>query len=404
MGKIEKVSDRLKRISVSQTLEMAMRSRELIEKGVDIIDLSIGQPDFKTPPHIKAAAIRAIENDYTFYTPVAGFKELRQAIVKKFKKENNLDFELNQIVVSNGAKQALANVIMSLVNENDEVLVPVPYWVSYGEIINLANGENVFLPTDVEDDFKVTPQQIRDAITENTRLFIFSSPSNPSGSVYSKKELREIAEVIRENENLYVISDEIYEHINFLGKHESIAQFDFIKDQVIVINGVSKGYAMTGWRIGYMAAPKWVADNCVKLQGQYTSGASSISQMAALEAISSDDNIYTLGMNAAFKRRRDLIIELMSGIKGFRTNIPQGAFYVFPDVSEFFGKSDGYIMIKNASDLAMYLLNEAHVAVVPGTAFGDPKCIRFSYATSREKIKVAFERIKKALEGLHKEG
>lgn len=404
MGKIEKVSDRLKRISVSQTLEMAMRSRELIEKGVDIIDLSIGQPDFKTPPHIKAAAIRAIENDYTFYTPVAGFKELRQAIVKKFKKENNLDFELNQIVVSNGAKQALANVIMSLVNENDEVLVPVPYWVSYGEIINLANGKNVFLPTDVEDDFKVTPQQIRDAITENTRLFIFSSPSNPSGSVYSKKELREIAEVIRENENLYVISDEIYEHINFLGKHESIAQFDFIKDQVIVINGVSKGYAMTGWRIGYMAAPKWVADNCVKLQGQYTSGASSISQMAALEAISSDDNIYTLGMNAAFKRRRDLIIELMSGIKGFRTNIPQGAFYVFPDVSEFFGKSDGYIMIKNASDLAMYLLNEAHVAVVPGTAFGDPKCIRFSYATSREKIKVAFERIKKALEGLHKEG
>jgi len=404
MGKIEKVSDRLKRISVSQTLEMAMRSRELIEKGVDIIDLSIGQPDFKTPPHIKAAAIRAIENDYTFYTPVAGFKELRQAIVKKFKKENNLDFELNQIVVSNGAKQALANVIMSLVNENDEVLVPVPYWVSYGEIINLANGKNVFLPTDVEDDFKVTPQQIRDAITENTRLFIFSSPSNPSGSVYSKKELREIAEVIRENENLYVISDEIYEHINFLGKHESIAQFDFIKDQVIVINGVSKGYAMTGWRIGYMAAPKWVADNCFKLQGQYTSGASSISQMAALEAISSDDNIYTLGMNAAFKRRRDLIIELMSGIKGFRTNIPQGAFYVFPDVSEFFGKSDGYIMIKNASDLAMYLLNEAHVAVVPGTAFGDPKCIRFSYATSREKIKVAFERIKKALEGLHKEG
>ncbi len=401
MGKMEKVSDRLKRISVSQTLEMARRSRELIEKGVDIIDLSIGQPDFKTPAHIKEAAKKAIDNDYTFYSPVAGFKELRQAIVEKFKKENNLDFDLNQIVVSNGAKQALANVIMSIVNKNDEVLVPVPYWVSYGEIINLAHGKNVFLPTDVEDDFKVTPQQIRDAITENTRLFIFSSPSNPAGSVYSKKELREIAEVIRENENLYVISDEIYEHINFLGKHESIAQFDFIKDQVIVINGVSKGYAMTGWRIGYLAAPKWVADNCFKLQGQYTSGASSISQMAALEAISSDDNIYTLGMNAAFKRRRDLIIELISDIKGFRTNIPQGAFYVFPDVSEFFGKSDGYIMIKNGSDLAMYLLNEAHVAVVPGSAFGDPKCIRFSYATSREKIKVAFERIKSALERLH---
>ncbi len=400
MGKAEKVSDRLKRISVSQTLEMARRSRELSEKGVDIIDLSIGQPDFKTPPHIKDAAKRAIDNDYTFYSPVAGFKELRQAIVAKFKKENDLDFELGQIVVSNGAKQALANVIMSLVNENDEILLPVPYWVSYGEIINLANGKSVFLPTDVEDNYKVTPKQIRNAINENTRVFIFSSPSNPAGSVYSKEELRKIAEVIRENENLFVISDEIYEHINFTGKHESIAQFDFIRDQVIVINGVSKGYAMTGWRIGYMAGPKWVADNCIKLQGQYTSGASSISQMAALEAISSDDNIYTLGMNAAFKHRRDLIIELISDLKGFRTNIPQGAFYVFPNISDFFGKSDGYIMIKNASDLAMYLLNEAHVAVVPGSAFGDPECIRFSYAISREKITIAFERIKKALEGL----
>lgn len=400
MGKAEKVSDRLKRISVSQTLEMADRSIELRENGVDIIDLSIGQPDFKTPAHIKEAAKRAIDKDYTFYTPVAGYKELRQAVVNKFKKENDLDFDISQIVVSNGAKQAIANVIMSLVNENDEILVPVPYWVSYGEIINLAHGKNVFLPTDVEEDYKVSPQQIRNAINENTRIFIFNSPSNPAGSVYSKDELREIAEVISENENLYIISDEIYEHINFSGKHESIAQFDFIKDQVIVINGVSKGYAMTGWRIGYMAAPKWVADNCIKLQGQYTSGASSISQMAALEAISSDDNIYTLGMNAAFKRRRDLIIELISDIKGFRTNIPQGAFYVFPNISEFFGKSDGYIMIKNASDLAMYLLNEAHVAVVPGNAFGDPECIRFSYATSMEKITIAFERIKKALEGL----
>ncbi|OQY02903.1 MAG: aspartate aminotransferase [Bacteroidetes bacterium 4572_117] len=397
---MEKVSDRLKRISVSQTLEMARRSMELREKGVDIIDLSIGQPDFKTPAHIKEAAKRAIDNDYTFYSPVAGFKELRQAIVDKFKNENNLDFDLNQIVVSNGAKQAIANVIMTLVDHDDEILVPVPYWVSYGEIINLAHGKNVFLPTDVEDDYKVSPKQIRAAITENTRVFIFSSPSNPAGSVYSKKELREIAEVISENENLYVISDEIYEHINFSGKHESIAQFDFIKDKVIVINGVSKGYAMTGWRLGYMAAPKWIADNCFKLQGQYTSGASSISQMAALEAISSEDNIYTLGMNAAFKRRRDLIIELISNIKGFRTNTPQGAFYVFPNISEFFGKSDGYIMIKNASDLAMYLLNEAHVAVVPGSAFGDPDCIRFSFATSRDKIKEAFKRIKSALEGL----
>ncbi|MDF1548829.1 MAG: pyridoxal phosphate-dependent aminotransferase [Bacteroidales bacterium] len=400
MGKVEKVSDRLNRISVSQTLEMAKRSRELREKGVDIIDLSIGQPDFKTPSHIKEAAKRAIENDVTFYSPVPGFKELRQAVANKFKYENGLNFEANQIVISNGAKQAIANVILSLISAGDEILVPVPYWVSYGEIINLADGKNVFIKTDVEDDYKVSPQQIREAITEKTRLFIFSSPSNPAGSVYSRDELRAIAEVLAEHEKIYVISDEIYEHINFIGKHESIAQFECLKDRVIVINGVSKGYAMTGWRVGYMAAPQWVTDLCIKLQGQYTSGASSISQMAALEAISSEDNIYTLGMNAAFKRRRDLIIELISDIKGIRTNIPQGAFYVFPDISEFFNKSNGYIMVKNDSDLALYLLNEAHVAVVPGNAFGDPSCVRFSYATSREKISLAFERIKFALEKL----
>jgi aspartate aminotransferase len=400
MGKVEKVSDRLNRISVSQTLEMAKRSRELRDKGADIIDLSIGQPDFKTPAHIKEAAKRAIDNDMTFYSPVPGFKELREAVAQKFKKENGLDFSPNQIVISNGAKQAIANAILSIISAGDEILVPVPYWVSYGEIINLADGKNVFLKTDVEDNYKVRPEQIRDAITEKTRLFIFSSPSNPAGSVYSKEELRQIAEVIAEHEKIIVISDEIYEHINFIGAHESIAQFDCLKDRVIVINGVSKGYAMTGWRVGYMAAPQWVTDLCVKLQGQYTSGASSISQMAALEAISSDDNIYTLGMNAAFKRRRDLIIELISDIHGIRTNIPQGAFYVFPDISEFFGRSDGYINVKNASDLALYLLNEAHVAVVPGNAFGDPSCIRFSYAISREKISLAFERIRHALDRL----
>ncbi len=400
MGKVEKVSDRLNRISVSQTLEMAKRSRELRDKGVDIIDLSIGQPDFKTPAHIKEAAKRAIDNDMTFYSPVPGFKELRVAVTQKLKKENGLDFNPSQIVISNGAKQAIANAILSIISAGDEILVPVPYWVSYGEIINLADGKNVFLKTDVEDNYKVSPQQIREAITDKTRLFIFSTPSNPAGSVYSKEELRRIAEVIAEHEKIIVISDEIYEHINFIGAHESIAQFDCLKDRVIVINGVSKGYAMTGWRVGYMAAPQWVADLCVKLQGQYTSGASSISQMAALEAISSEDNIYTLGMNAAFKRRRDLIIDLISDIHGIRTNIPQGAFYVFPDISEFFGRSDGYIMVKNASDLALYLLNEAHVAVVPGNAFGDPSCIRFSYAISREKISLAFERIKYALERL----
>ncbi len=400
MGKVEKVSDRLNRISVSQTLEMAKRSRELREKGADIIDLSIGQPDFKTPAHIKEAAKRAIDNDMTFYSPVPGFKELREAVAQKFKKENGLDFSPNQIVVSNGAKQAIANAILSIISAGDEILVPVPYWVSYGEIINLADGKNVFLKTDVEDNYKVSPQQIQEAITDKTRLFIFSTPSNPAGSVYSKEELRQIAEVIAEHEKIIVISDEIYEHINFIGEHESIAQFECLRDRVIVINGVSKGYAMTGWRVGYMAAPQWVADLCIKLQGQYTSGASSISQMAALEAISSSDNIYTLGMNAAFKRRRDLIIELISDIHGIRTNIPQGAFYVFPDISEFFGRSDGYIMVKNASDLALYLLNEAHVAVVPGNAFGDPSCIRFSYAISREKISLAFERIRHALERL----
>ena len=400
MNKINAASKRLNRISVSQTLEMASRCKELQEKGVDIIDLSIGQPDFKTPSHIKEAAKKAIDDDYTFYTPVAGFKKLRKAIVAKLKKENDIDYDVNQIVVSNGAKQAIANVILSLVNEGDEIIVPVPYWVSYSEIINLANGKFVLLKTDVEDDYKVTAKQIEQAITKKTRAVVFSSPSNPAGSVYSKKELKAIAEVISKHEKVHVISDEIYEHINFKGKHETIAQFDNIRDRVILINGISKGYAMTGWRIGYMAGPKWVADSCTKLQGQYTSGASSISQMAAIEAIASDDNIYTLGMNAAFKRRRDLIIELISDIYGFKTNTPQGAFYVFPDVSDYFGKSDAYISIKNASDLAMFLLNEAHVATVPGSAFGAPNCIRFSYAIPRDKIKIAFQRIKAALERL----
>ena len=400
MNKINTASKRLNRISVSQTLEMASRSKELQEKGVDIIDLSIGQPDFKTPSHIKEAAKKAIDEDYTFYSPVAGFKKLKIAIIDKLKKENNLDYETNQIVVSNGAKQAIANVILSLVNEGDEIIVPTPYWVSYSEIINLANGKIILLKTDVEDDYKVTAKQIEQAITKKTRAIIYSSPSNPAGSVYSKKELKAIADVVKKYEKIHIISDEIYEHINFKGKHETIAQFAEIRDKVILINGVSKGYAMTGWRIGYMAGPKWVADSCAKLQGQYTSGASSISQMAAIEAISSEDNIYTLGMNAAFKRRRDLIIELISDIYGFKTNTPQGAFYVFPDVSDYFGKSDAYITINNASDLAMFLLNEAHVAIVPGSAFGAPNCIRFSYAIPRNKIRIAFERIKAALERL----
>lgn len=393
------ISQRIKRISVSQTLEMSKRSLELREKGVDIIDMSVGQPDFPTPAHIKEAAKEAIDKNYTFYTPVPGYGDLREAIVKKLKRENNLEFEKSQIVVTNGAKQALANTILTLINEGDEILVPTPYWVSYAELINLAEGRNTFIHTDISTNYKVTPEKIDKAITPRTRILVYSSPSNPAGSVYSKSELKAIADVIKKYENLYVISDEIYEHINFVGKHESIAQFEEIKDRVIVINGMSKGYAMTGWRLGYMAAPQWIADSCIKLQGQYTSGASSISQKAALAALNGD-KIYTMGMTQAFKERRDLILELMNDIPGFKTYVPEGAFYIFPEVKEYFGKINNYINIKNSSDLSMFLLNEAHVATVPGTAFGNPDCIRFSFAIGKDKITLAMERIKNALAGL----
>ncbi len=389
-------SSRLKRISVSQTLEMSRRSAELKAKGADIIDLSIGQPDFPTPAHIKEAAIDAINNDYTFYTPVAGYKDLRQAIVDKLKRENNLEYDYNQIVVSNGAKQALANTLLTLVDKGDEILVPAPYWVSYAEIDNLAHGKNVFIQTSIKNDFKVTPEQIEKAITPRTKVLLYSSPTNPTGTVYTKEELKAIANVIKKHKDIYIISDEIYEHINYLGEHQSIAQFDFIKDRVIVINGFSKGYAMTGWRIGYLAAPQWIADSCIKLQGQYTSNACSISQRAAYAALT-NSKVYTMGMNAAFKNRRDLILKHLSEIPGFKTNVPDGAFYVFPEVKEYFGKSNTYISIKNASDLSMYLLNVAHVATVPGIPFGNPNCIRFSYAASSEKIEIAMQRIKEAL-------
>ncbi|RLD50401.1 MAG: aspartate aminotransferase [Bacteroidetes bacterium] len=392
-------SKRIKRISVSQTLEMSNRSRELREKGIDIIDMSVGQPDFPTPPHIKQAAKDAIDNNFTFYTPVPGYSDLRQAIVEKFKEENNLDYNKNQIVVTNGAKQALANTILTLINKGDEILVPTPYWVSYAELVNLAEGKKKFIKTSIDNNFKVTAQEIEDAITPRTRILLYSSPSNPAGSVYSKEELKAIAEVIEKHENVYVISDEIYEHINFIGKHESIAQFEAIKDRVIVINGMSKGYAMTGWRLGYMAAPKWLADSCIKLQGQYTSGASSISQKAAIAALQGD-NLYTMGMNQAFKERRNLIVSLMNEIPGFKTYIPEGAFYIFPDVKSYFGKIHNYINIKNASDLSMFLLNEAHVATVPGSAFGDDNCIRFSFALGKNKIEAAMERIKTTLKTL----
>ncbi len=392
-------SKRIKRISVSQTLEMSKRSRELREKGIDIIDMSVGQPDFPTPPHIKQAAKDAIDNNFTFYTPVPGYPDLRQAIVDKLKNENGLEYESNQIVVTNGAKQALAETILTLINKNDEILVPTPYWVSYAELVNLAEGKKKFIKTSIDNNFKVTAEEIEKAITPKTRVLLYSSPSNPAGSVYSKEELKAIADVIEKHENIYVISDEIYEHINFVGKHESIAQFESIKDRVILINGMSKGYAMTGWRLGYMAAPKWIADSCIKLQGQYTSGASSISQKAAIAALQGD-NLYTMGMNQAFRERRDLIVSLMNEIPGFKTYVPEGAFYIFPDVKSYFGKINNYINIKNASDLSMFLLNEAHVATVPGSAFGDDDCIRFSFALGKSKIETAMERIKSTLRTL----
>ncbi len=393
------LSKRIKRISVSQTLAMSQRSKELRDKGIDIIDMSVGQPDFPTPPHIKQAAKDAIDKNFTFYTPVAGYSDLRDAIVTKLKRDNNLDYKRENIVVSNGAKQALANTVLTLIDKGDEIIVPTPYWVSYKELINLAEGKITKIETNISNHFKVTAKQIEAAITPNSRILIYSSPSNPSGSIYSKEELKDIAEVIAKHEDLYVISDEIYEHINFIGKHETIAQFEEIKDRVIIINGMSKGYAMTGWRLGYMAAPKWIADSCIKLQGQYTSGAGSISQKAALAALTGD-NIYTLGMNQAFRERRDLTVELMKDIPGFKTYIPEGAFYIFPDVKECFGKGNAYITIKNASDLSMYLLNEAHVAAVPGTAFGNPDCIRFSFALGKEKLITAMQRIKDAMENL----
>ena len=397
---MEKVSNRVARLSESQTLAMAQLSRELKAKGVDVINLSIGEPDFNTPDHIKAAAKKAIDDNFSFYSPVPGFDDLRKAISDKFKKENNLDYASDQIVVSNGAKQSISNVILSLINEGDEVIVPAPYWVSYIEIVKMADGTNVIINSTIDNDFKVTPEQIEKAITDKTKAFLFSSPSNPTGSLYTKDELRAIAEVFRKHENIFIISDEIYEHINFVGNHESIAQFDFIKNRVIVVNGVSKGYAMTGWRIGYIGAPKWIAKACNKLQGQYSSGASSIAQKASVAALNSD-NSCVREMRDVFKRRRDLIVKLLSEIKGLKANVPQGAFYVFPDVSNFYGKNYGNFKINNSNDLCMYLLNDAHVAVVGGDAFGSPECIRLSYATSDKNITEAIRRIKTALEKLN---
>jgi aspartate aminotransferase len=395
-----KLSNTINNLSESETLAMTRMSRELIAEGKDVISLSIGEPDFDTPQFIKDAAKKAIDENYTHYTPVPGYPELRAAISLKFKRDNNLDYSPDQIVVSTGAKHSLANISLSLLNPNDEVILPAPYWVSYREIIKITGAIPVGIPTTIEQDFKVNVEQIKAAITEKTRMIWFSTPCNPSGSVYSKDELHEIALLIKDYPNLLIVSDEIYEHISFTEKHESIAQFDFIKDQVITVNGVSKGYAMTGWRIGYIGAPKWIADACSKMQGQFTSGTCSIAQKAAQAALEADPSI-TIEMCNAFEKRRDLVLSLMKEIPGLKLNNPKGAFYVFPDVSSYFGKTDGESIINNSTELTMFLLNKGLIALVSGEAFGDNNCIRFSYAAAEDVLIESIKRMKETLALLH---
>lgn len=398
------LSDRINRLSESETLAMSRISNELKSKGIDVINLSIGEPDFNTPDFIKEAAKKAIDENWTHYTPVPGYMDLRKAICEKFKRDNGLDYTPDQVVVSTGAKHTIANIMLCIVNPGDEVIVPTPYWVSYKEIIKLAEGKAVFINAGIENDFKVTPEQVEKAITPKTKVFIFSTPCNPSGSVYSSKELIEIAKVFEKHKHIYIISDEIYELINFAGKHASMASYEPIKERVITVNGLSKGYAMTGWRLGYLAAAKTIAAACDKIQGQFTSGTNSIAQRAAIAALKADPAI-TKDMVVKFKERRDLLIKLLKDIPGIKTNTPQGAFYVFPDVSYYYGKKheteEGNQKktkeIKDGNDLCMYLLYTAHVALVAGSAFGDENCVRFSYATSNEKLIEAVNRIKKAL-------
>jgi aspartate aminotransferase len=393
---MEKVSARIAALEESQTLAMSQKSKELASQGIDVINLSVGEPDFFTPDFVKEAAKKAIDNNFSFYTPVPGYKDLLDAICGKLKRENNLDYTPDQIIVSGGAKHSLSNVLMCVVDRGDEVIVPAPYWVSYVELVKLAEGKSVIIETGLENDFKVTTRQLEAAITPKTRVLMLCSPSNPTGSIYTREELKAIADVVAKHPNMLVISDEIYEHINFTGKHESIAQFEHIRDRVIIINGVSKGYAMTGWRIGFSASAKWIAKACNKLQGQQTSGVCSIAQKAAVAAFNSDGST-TIAMREAFQRRRDLFVDAISQIKGFRTNRPDGAFYIFPEISYFFGRKYNGATIYTSDDFAMFLLNAAHVAAVPGSAFGSPNYIRFSYATSDEKLMEAAGRIAKAV-------
>ena len=390
------LSKRINAMATSATLAMAAKARELREEGKDIIGLSLGEPDFNIPNFVKEAAINAVNENYHSYTPVDGYADLKKAIITKFKRDNDLDYKPNQIVVSTGAKQSLANLAMVLLNEGDEVLLPAPYWVSYSDISKLAGGIPVEIPTSIESDFKITPESLKAAITPKTKMMIYSSPCNPSGSVYTKEELRALADVLIHYPNIVVISDEIYEHINFTKNHASMAVFEDMYDRTVVVNGVSKAYSMTGWRIGYIGGPEWIARACNKMQGQITSGANCIAQRATIIALESSPSKIQY-MIDAFKKRRKLILDLLSEIPGFKTNQPQGAFYVFPDISHFFGKEIQGIKINNASDLSMFLLEKANVATVTGDAFGSPNCIRISYAASEENIIEALKRIKKAL-------
>ncbi|HZK02835.1 MAG TPA: pyridoxal phosphate-dependent aminotransferase [Bacteroidaceae bacterium] len=390
------ISERVNRLASSATFAMAQKSGALSAQGVDVVNMSVGEPDFNTPDNVKKAAKYAIDENYSKYSPVSGFISLRKAIVEKLKRENELDYSLSNILVSTGAKQSLCNVLMALINPGDEVVIPSPYWVSYPDMVKLVDGTPVFVKAGIEQDFKITANQLEKAITPATKAIMICSPSNPTGSVYSKKELELLAEVIEKYPNVYVIADEIYEHINFVGKHESLAQFHSIKERVIVVNGVSKAYAMTGWRIGFMAGPEWLVKACDKLQGQYTSGTCSVAQKAAEEAfLGPQEDVEK--MRRIFQQRRDLIVSLAKEIPGFEVNTPQGAFYLFPKCDYYFGKSFEGFVINDSDDLAMYLLETGHVAAVGGTSFGASECIRFSFATSEERIKEAFQRINKSL-------
>lgn len=389
-------AQRIRNMAASQTVEMNQKSQELQQQGIDIINMSVGQPDFPTPDYIKEAAKTAIDENYTYYSPVEGYTELLEAISNKMHRENALSYTTRQIVVSNGGKHALLNALLSLIDEGDEVIVPAPYWVSYVEQVKIAGGSNVVIRGKMENNFKITPEQVEQAITPHTKVLLLCSPSNPTGAVYNHEELKKLAEVIKKYEGLYVVTDEIYEYINFVGPHQSIAQFEGMKDRVVVINGVSKGFAMTGWRIGYLCGPEWLAQACKKLQGQMTTGASSISQKAAITALN-EDKSFPQQMNTIFLRRRNLVMELLDQIPDIFYSVPEGAFYIFPDISAYFGKQFDNGTINNAKDLCFFLLEHAHVGTVPGEAFGEPNCLRISYANADEQLEKGLQNIQKAL-------